>query len=278
MITGLQGCGFDLVSNDLMWCLYGFIKNLPETGEMIHGFVEYSLVTYWDELKKVLRAFGDSCKDFDIPDCSEVASELIKEGFTLEFMKNAIIRPILSLRNPQLLLDWWRKVEGGDGGAPPPPEGEVFKSDHYSSFIFLFFKIGTEVNVFSHLGQKLFSHMKEAMFSDTPEEPDSDDDEEEVVEASKEVESDPDVNDSKEETSEGTSNGTKGTEVPNGEVVTDLTKSENASNESPKADEKLEVTKMTEEKVGGAEDKSGEERKVTSMYGKVWTLKPAASS
>ena len=31
------------VTNDLLWCLYGFIKNLPETGEMIHGFVEYSL-------------------------------------------------------------------------------------------------------------------------------------------------------------------------------------------------------------------------------------------
>ena len=53
MTFDLQGCGFDLVSNDLMWCLYGFIKNLPETGEMIHGFVEYSLVSYWDELKKV---------------------------------------------------------------------------------------------------------------------------------------------------------------------------------------------------------------------------------
>ena len=52
-----QGCGFDLVSNDLMWCLYGFIKNLPETGEMIHGFVEYSLVSYWDELKKVRILF-----------------------------------------------------------------------------------------------------------------------------------------------------------------------------------------------------------------------------
>ena len=40
-----------------MWCLYGFIKNLPETGEMIHGFVEYSLVSYWDELKKVRLLF-----------------------------------------------------------------------------------------------------------------------------------------------------------------------------------------------------------------------------
>ena len=42
-----------------MWCLYGFIKNLPETGEMIHGFVEYSLVSYWDELKKVSTEQSD---------------------------------------------------------------------------------------------------------------------------------------------------------------------------------------------------------------------------
>ena len=66
--------------------------------------------TIFGVMSKVLRAFGDSCKDFDIPEDSELASELIKEGFTLEFMKNALIRPILSLRNPQLLLDWWRKV------------------------------------------------------------------------------------------------------------------------------------------------------------------------
>ena len=37
---------FSRVTNDLLWCLYGFIKNLPETGEMIHGFVEYSLGNY----------------------------------------------------------------------------------------------------------------------------------------------------------------------------------------------------------------------------------------
>ena len=33
------------------------------------------------------------------------------------------------------------KVEGGDGQAEPPAEAEIFKSDHYSSFIFLFFKV-----------------------------------------------------------------------------------------------------------------------------------------
>ena len=42
-IFNIQGCCFDRVTNDLMWCLYGFIKNLPETGEMIHGYVDYSL-------------------------------------------------------------------------------------------------------------------------------------------------------------------------------------------------------------------------------------------
>jgi len=182
MIIDWQGCGFDLVSNDLMWCLYGFIKNLPETGDMIHGFVEYSLVQYWDALKKVLKAFDVKCSDFGLPEVSEWATELIKEGFTLEFMKNAIIRPTLSLKNKPLLLDWFKKLtEGID--EPPPPEGEIFKSDNYANFIYLFFKIGTEVNVFAHLGKVLFTHMKEAMFSSVL---DSEEDEEEDGKENKE--------------------------------------------------------------------------------------------
>merc|ERR1719193_2010728 len=175
MIIDWQGCCFDRVTNDLMWCLYGFIKNLPETGEMIHGFVEYSLVTYWDSLKAVFKAFGDKCTDFSVPEDSEWASELIKEGFTLEFMKNALIRPILSLKNPQLLLDWFEKVTQGSPDEPPPPESEIFKTENSSNFIYLFFKIGTEVNVFSHLGKVLFMHMKEAMFSDNDPSKESDD-------------------------------------------------------------------------------------------------------
>ena len=62
-----SGCGFDLVSNDLMWCLYGFVKNLPETGDMIHGFVDFSLQTYWEKLGDVLTAFGDNFTDINLP-------------------------------------------------------------------------------------------------------------------------------------------------------------------------------------------------------------------
>ena len=63
----ISGCGFDLVSNDLMWCLYGFVKNLPETGDMIHGFVDFSLQTYWEKLGDVLTAFGDNFTDINLP-------------------------------------------------------------------------------------------------------------------------------------------------------------------------------------------------------------------
>ena len=258
-----------------MWCLYGFIKNLPETGEMIHGFVEYSLVSYWDELKKVLRAFGDSCKDFDIPEGSEVASELIKEGFTLEFMKNAVIRPLLSLKNPQLLLDWWRKVEGGDGGATPPPEGEVFKSDHYSSFIFLFFKIGTEVNVFSHLGKKLFTHMKEAMFSDVPEVEESDSEDEEVGEETDEVKDTPEVEKVETEAvnGEGSENGGVAGGAEEAKSVSE-TEVETGNSWAISGSEST-VTKAAETDHGISPDpaQATGEKVVTSMYGKVYKLK-----
>ena len=148
-------------------------------------------VHYWDELKKVLACFGDSCKDFDIVEDSDFGAALIKEGFTLEFMKNALIKPVLSLRNKDLLLDWWKEVEGGNPEAPLPPESEVFKSDHYSNFIYLYFKMATEVNVFAHLGQSLVSAMKESLFSDK-QEVDSEEEEEEVQ---KPPESEPDNTD-----------------------------------------------------------------------------------
>jgi hypothetical protein len=39
-----------------------------------------------------MQTFGARCEEFDLPEDSDWAAELIKEGFTLEFMKNAIIR------------------------------------------------------------------------------------------------------------------------------------------------------------------------------------------
>merc|ERR1712106_1298636 len=83
-------------------------------------------------------------------------------------------------RNRKSLMRWWKKVKKGHLTTPPPPETEIFKSETYSSFIHLFFTIGTEVNVFAHLGSSLFAHMKEDIFNDKKQ---SDDEDESDIES-----------------------------------------------------------------------------------------------
>lgn len=177
-------------------------------------------------------------------------------------MKNALIRPILSLRNPELLTEWWKKVEGGDGQAPPPPLGEIFKSETYSNFIYLFFKIGTEVNVFSHLGKVLFSHMKEAMFSDAPE-PESD--EEEVVESETgedKVASGSQTVGQSVDTSQVKTNGTE-----DGSDCADCLDKNTVERGEEQTEEPAEDSAVPDDKAGVRDDAV-----VTSMYGKVYPL------
>ena len=197
-----------------------------------------------------MACFGDSCKDFDIVEDSDFGAALIKEGFTLEFMKNALIKPVLSLRNKDLLLDWWKQVEAGNPEAPLPPESEIFKSDHYSNFIYLYFKMATEVNVFAHLGQSLVSAMKESLFSDK-EEADSDD----------------------EEAPEPESNG-----APDNTNTDDRREEQEENNNQEHAENETNGHNAngSEEVIGETVTEPQEEEKpktITSMYGKVYALK-----
>ena len=85
-------------------------------------------------------------------------------------------------------MKWWRRVKAGED-IPPPSETEIFKTETYSSFIFLFFKIATEINVFSHLRKMLLLYMKESLLGDRKdltEENESEDEEE--FESDEEVE------------------------------------------------------------------------------------------
>ena len=254
MLIDWQGCGFDLVSNDLMWCLHGFVKNLPETGDMIHGFVEYTCGVYWGKLSDVLKAFGDSFSDFNLPESPEQGADLIKEGFTLEFMKNALIRPVLSLKSRRKLMKWWSKVKRGEE-VSPPAQTEIFKTESYSSFIFLFFKIATEINVFSHLGKMLLIYMKESLLGDKRDMEEENDEEEEDF--------DTDDDEDKEE------------------LVTE----ENDPN--PGTEEEMESKSKEEFCISILEHildktfsciKEKEPKTVTSLYGKVYALKPSIKS
>ena len=246
MLIDWQGCGFDLVSNDLMWCLYGFVKNLPETGDMVHGFVDFSVETYWDKLREVLGAFGDKLNDLHLPQSSDNGVQLIKEGFTIEFMKNALIRPVLSLKNRKCLMRWWRKIERGEQ-APLPAQSEVFKSESYVNFIFLYFKIATEINVFSNLASSLLALVKESILNgiknyDDVIDSESDDEE---IEHSEEI------------------------------VV-----NEGGETESSNTEAFSTVTDILHEVFNEVIKKAyhGKPKTVTSLYGKVYTLKPAIKS
>ena len=54
----------------------------------------------------------------------------------------------------------------GETNIPLPKQSDVFKSDSYANFIFLYFKIATEINVFNHLGHSLLAHVKESILND----------------------------------------------------------------------------------------------------------------
>lgn len=253
MLIDWQGCGYDLVSNDLMWCLYGFVKNLPETGDMVHGFVEFSVETYWDKLREVLGTFGDKFSDLHLPESSDKGVHLIKEGFTIEFMKNALIRPVLSLKNRKSLMRWWRKTERGEQ-APLPKQSDVFKSESYVNFIFLYFKIATEINVFSNLASSLLALVKESILNgikNFDDEIDSEsEDEDEEIEQSREIVELHNCGNEGEKT--GNSN------IEAASIVTDI------------------LHEVFNEALQRADE--GKPKTVTSLYGKVYTLKPSIKS
>ena len=136
--------------------------------------------------------------------------------------------------------------------------------------------------MFSHLGKVLFSHMKEAMFADDP-----------LVEEDEEGEDDSDDEEAKEEAVNGSKNGES-------EVNLGADSGANNHEEGTRSDPapptveagkpsdeivpipmyKLEVDE--EGKVKGekekVEEKKVEDKVVTSMYGKVYKLKPGAAT
>ena len=134
-------------------------------------------------------------------------------------------------------------------------------------------QIGTEVNVFSHLGKVLFSHMKEAMFADQPlveedEEGEEESDEEQGVNRESQK--------NKESGSENGSGEDKDAKSDTAIAIEPEKPSEEAV-QIPMY--KLEVDE--EGKVKGEKEKvveKVEEKVVTSMYGKVYKLKPGSAT
>eukprot|EP00094_Tigriopus_californicus_P004731 TCALIF_04551-PA protein Name:"Protein of unknown function" AED:0.30 eAED:0.30 QI:231/0.66/0.57/0.71/0.83/0.57/7/0/825 len=143
-----QGVCFDILSSDLVWTLYGFMKNLPDKNSQVDSFLDYSVAFYHEELVKHLRCFGLRPEEVGLPGDDYDAVCLIKKGFVLEFLKVAVLNPIISIRNPDLLLEWF---QDRDNKPVPSPE-QLFKGGQsYLSFVHLQFTIATEIGVFHDL-------------------------------------------------------------------------------------------------------------------------------
>ena len=55
LIIDWQGVAYDLLSSDLMWTLYGFMKNLPDKNSTVDTFMDYSIEYYYKELMRLLN-------------------------------------------------------------------------------------------------------------------------------------------------------------------------------------------------------------------------------
>lgn len=167
-----QGVCFDILSSDLVWTLYGFMKNLPDKNSQVDSFLDYSVAFYHEELVKHLRCFGLRPEEVGLPGDDYDAVCLIKKGFVLEFLKVAVLNPIISIRNPDLLLEWF---QDRDNKPVPSPE-QLFKGGQsYLSFVHLQFTIATEIGVFHDLAPLCFTALKESMFAGFGPKTDSDD-------------------------------------------------------------------------------------------------------
>ena len=171
------------------------------------------------------------------------------------------------------------RLQRGRSSSPTTtPASSSFSSRSIPQRKFLFptlspWQIGTEVNVFSHLGKVLFSHMKEAMFADQPlveedEEGEEESDDDQVVngESQKNKEAGSENGSSEDKDSKSDTAIAVEPEKPSEEAVQIPMYKLEVDEEGKVKGEKEKVVEKVEEKV------------VTSMYGKVYKLKPGSAT
>ena len=179
MMIDWQGSCYDFVSGDLMWALYGFMKNLPDKNSTVDTFLDYSLAFYHKEIHKLFNLLRLDQDDDDNDDNDDAinkarnpkflpkddydAVQLIHKGFIYEFLKTALIKPVLQLQRKDELLEWFNSPNRNE--IKPPDEATMFKTgSHFSNFVHLYFTIATEIGVFHDLGSHCIAAMRAAIF------------------------------------------------------------------------------------------------------------------
>lgn len=170
-----QGGFLGSVANDLMWALFPYV-------ERDKAFYVKALEYYFDQLRNVLESFGYSYQDLDLPDNFQDFCTLLKRCLVLEFLIVTVIKPIMSLDNPDKLHKWHKETMKNTRRRFKkeifkPEENEVFSSPRFPGFCRLYFNIATALGAFQEMGQIYFNEMKDSMFDqDKLDDHDSDDD------------------------------------------------------------------------------------------------------
>merc|ERR1711981_23388 len=87
-----QGVAYDLLSGDLMWALYGFLKNLPDKLSTVDTFVDYSINFYHQELIRLLELMHVDMAKVDLPTHEYDATVVIRRGFLYDFLKTILFK------------------------------------------------------------------------------------------------------------------------------------------------------------------------------------------
>ena len=180
LIIDWQGVCYDLLSGDLMWTLYGFMKNLPDKNSTVDSFVDYSINFYHKELIRLLELMHVDMDKLKIPMDEYDATLLVRKGFLYDFLKTVLFKPLLTIKGAQVVKNWFEN----QASVPLPDEKEVFKTGtNFVNYIHLRVRIlkktcsvvfvnlsfsqltiATEVGVFHDLAPLCIQAMKDALF------------------------------------------------------------------------------------------------------------------
>lgn len=158
-----QGGFLGSVANDLMWALYPFVE---QDRTMFNQAVEY----YFDQLRNVLESFNCSYSDLGLPETFPEFKSLLSKCLVLEFLIVTVIKPIMSLENPNKLLKWHKETMKNrrrrfKKKVEKPEILEVLSSPRFTGFCHLYFNIATSLGAFQEMGRIYFEIMKDAMFA-----------------------------------------------------------------------------------------------------------------
>ena len=86
------------------FCIFTINSFLIQT--LFKKAVEY----YHDQLKNVLESFNCTMEDLDLPEDLPGFGRLLQRSLVLEFLVVTVIKPIVSLKNPEALLRWHKET------------------------------------------------------------------------------------------------------------------------------------------------------------------------